>query len=42
MREIGEKVGADVPFCLEGGTKLCTGNKVLQSKKLPPFVVTAL
>ena len=25
MREIGEKVGADVPFCLEGGTKLCTG-----------------
>ena len=25
MREIGEKVGAYVPFCLEGGTKLCTG-----------------
>lgn len=25
MCEIGEKIGADVPFCLVGGTKLCTG-----------------
>lgn len=25
MLDIGEKVGADVPFCIEGGTRLCTG-----------------
>lgn len=25
MLDIGAKVGADVPFCLTGGTKLCTG-----------------
>lgn len=25
MCEIGERVGADVPFLIEGGTKLCTG-----------------
>ena len=25
MLDIGERVGADVPFCIEGGTKLCTG-----------------
>ena len=25
MLDIGAKVGADVPFCIEGGTKLCTG-----------------
>ncbi len=25
MLDIGERVGADVPFCMEGGTKLCTG-----------------
>ncbi len=25
MLDICEKIGADVPFCFEGGTKLCTG-----------------
>ena len=25
MNMLGEKVGADVPFCIAGGTKLCTG-----------------
>ncbi len=25
LRDIAERVGADVPFCLEGGTKLATG-----------------
>lgn len=25
MLSVGEKIGADVPFCIEGGTKLCTG-----------------
>jgi 4-diphosphocytidyl-2-C-methyl-D-erythritol kinase len=25
MCEIGERVGADVPFCIVGGTKFCTG-----------------
>ncbi len=25
MNALGERVGADVPFCIEGGTKLCTG-----------------
>ena len=25
MLDIGERIGADVPFCIEGGTKLCTG-----------------
>ena len=25
MLDIGERVGADVPFCIAGGTKLCTG-----------------
>ncbi len=36
MRAIGEKVGADVPFCIEGGTKLCTGTGTT-IKKLPTF-----
>ncbi|WP_316610624.1 4-(cytidine 5'-diphospho)-2-C-methyl-D-erythritol kinase [uncultured Ruminococcus sp.] len=36
MRAIGEKVGADVPFCIEGGTKLCTGMGTT-IKKLPTF-----
>ena len=36
MIEIGEKIGADVPFCLEGGTKLCTGIGATM-KRLPPF-----
>ena len=34
MHEIGEKIGADVPFCIEGGTKLCTGIGA-DMKKLP-------
>ena len=25
MLDIGERVGADVPFCIAGGIKLCTG-----------------
>ena len=33
---IGERVGADVPFCVEGGTKLCTGIGATL-KKLPAF-----
>lgn len=33
---IGERVGADVPFCIEGGTKLCTGIGATL-KKLPSF-----
>ncbi len=36
MHEIAEKVGADVPFCLEGGTKLCSGIGT-DVKKLPVF-----
>ena len=36
MRAIGERVGADVPFCIEGGTKLCTGIGA-DMKKLPSF-----
>lgn len=36
MRAIGEKVGADVPFCLEGGTRLCTETGTVM-KKLPAF-----
>ena len=36
MHEIAEKVGADVPFCLEGGTKLATGIGTTL-KKVPPF-----
>lgn len=36
MEKIAEKVGADVPFCLEGGTQLATGiGTTLQ--KLPSF-----
>ncbi|MBR1484001.1 MAG: 4-(cytidine 5'-diphospho)-2-C-methyl-D-erythritol kinase [Ruminococcus sp.] len=36
LRAIGERVGADVPFCLEGGTKLCTGIGTT-IKMLPTF-----
>lgn len=36
MLEIGERVGADVPFCIEGGTKLCTGIGATMSH-LPSF-----
>lgn len=36
MHDICEKVGADVPFCLEGGTKLATGIGT-DLKKLPSF-----
>lgn len=36
MLAIGERVGADVPFCIEGGTKLCTGIGTTL-KKLPGF-----
>ncbi len=36
LSEIAEKVGADVPFCLEGGTKLATGIGTIL-KKLPSF-----
>ena len=42
MCEIGEKVGADVPFCIVGGTKRATGTGTTLSKlpKLPKcFVV---
>lgn len=34
MLDIGARIGADVPFCLEGGTKLCTGIGTAM-KKLP-------
>ena len=36
MNMIGEQVGADVPFCIAGGTKLCTGIGTT-FKKLPSF-----
>ena len=36
MHEICERVGADVPFCLVGGTKLATGIGT-KLKKLPSF-----
>lgn len=36
MHEIAEKVGADVPFCLAGGTKLATGIGT-KLKKLTAF-----
>lgn len=36
LHNIAEKVGADVPFCLEGGTKLCTGIGT-EIKKIPSF-----
>ena len=36
MIQIGEKIGADVPFCIEGGTRLCTGIGATM-KKLPSF-----
>ncbi len=34
LKEIGERVGADVPFCFVGGTKLATGIGT-QLKKMP-------
>ena len=34
MHAIAERVGADVPFCVQGGTKLCTGIGATL-KKLP-------
>lgn len=36
MCEIGEKVGADVPFCIVGGTKLAKGTGTTMTK-LPPL-----
>ncbi len=36
MNALGERVGADVPFCIEGGTKLCTGIGT-DIKRLPSF-----
>lgn len=36
MHDICERVGADVPFCLEGGTRLATGIGT-DLKKLPSF-----
>lgn len=36
MLDIGERVGADVPFCIEGGTRLCTGVGATM-KRLPPL-----
>ena len=37
MREIGERVGADVPFCIVGGTKLAegTGTKLKKMISIP-------
>lgn len=36
MFSIAEKIGADVPFCLQGGTKYCTGIGT-DIKKVPSF-----
>lgn len=36
MNALGERVGSDVPFCIEGGTKLCTGIGT-DIKRLPSF-----
>lgn len=41
MQEIGEKIGADVPFCIAGGTKLCTGIGT-EMHKLPSFRCEAI
>lgn len=41
MKEIGEKVGADVPFCIAGGTKLCIGTGTTMHK-LPAFKCEAI
>ena len=40
LREIGAKVGADVPFCMTGGTKICKGiGEVLQdTEPFPEYV----
>lgn len=35
MCEIGEKIGADVPFCIVGGTKLATGTGTTMEKVAP-------
>ena len=36
MLAIGARVGADVPFCIEGGTRLCTGVGDVMSR-VPPL-----
>ena len=36
MLDIAEKIGADVPFCLNGGTCLCTGIGATMTR-LPSF-----
>ncbi len=36
LSAIGAKVGADVPFCIEGGTRLCTGIGE-KMRRLPAF-----
>lgn len=41
MHAIAERVGADVPFCLAGGTKLATGIGTTL-KKLPAFNCSAI
>lgn len=41
LHAIAQRVGADVPFCLEGGTKLCTGIGDVM-KKLPSFQCEAV
>lgn len=41
MHCIAEKVGADVPFCIEGGTKLATGIGTTL-RKIPSFNCSAL
>ncbi len=37
MCAIGERVGADVPFCVEGGTKLCTGIGTTLCRRIRPI-----
>ncbi len=41
MCEIGERVGADVPFCIVGGTQLATGTGTTMSK-LPSLTKCAI
>jgi len=43
LSRIGTKVGADVPFCLSGGTKICTGiGEILESLPAPGNVPVVL
>ena len=35
MREIGERIGADVPFCIVGGTRLAGGTGTKLKKMIP-------